>query len=291
MDRAIFMSSNEWKLPFNIAIGLHVAVLLCSLYLPGMFKAKPKFADIYTVSIINIAEPEQAPQAEKPPEPKQPEAAPEPVPPVVPKKAVVIEETVKQVEPKAPQAISLKPIKQKKIKQVKVVDNTARQRELDRLEKAKLAALAEEKLLAEQARLAREALEEERRLLSRTTVARTETPPRSAETRQTTGGAGSGSSNLIENQYLAAIVNRLHQYWALPENLQKNPDLTAIAVITIQRNGEIASFSFESKSGDRVFDQFVRNAIQSANPMPPIPPALKKQRFEVGLRFKPGSIR
>jgi len=284
------MSSNEWKLPLNIAIGLHVLVLLCSLYLPGLFKGKPKFADIYTVSIINIAEPEQPPQAEKQ-EQQEPEAAPVRVQPVEKKKAVAIEEIVKQPEPAAPKAISLKPIKQKKIKRIDIVDDTARQKELDRLEKAKLAALREEQLLEERARLAREALETERKLLSQTATPVTQTPGRTSETRQTTGSNSSSAGNLIENQYLAAIVNRLHQHWALPENLQKNPDLTAVAVITIRKNGEIASFNFESKSGDRVFDQFVRNAIQAANPMPPIPPALKKQRFEVGLRFKPGSIR
>jgi len=60
--------------------------------------------------------------------------------------------------------------------------------------------------------------------------------------------------------------------------------------ITIKIDGDIANVVFETKSGDRVFDQFVSKAIEEANPLPPIPPALKKQRYEIGFRFKPGSI-
>ncbi len=55
------MLPNEWKLPLNLAIGIHVMIVLAALYLPGFFKAKPKFADIYTVSLVNIAEPVAAP--------------------------------------------------------------------------------------------------------------------------------------------------------------------------------------------------------------------------------------
>ena len=73
--------------------------------------------------------------------------------------------------------------------------------------------------------------------------------------------------------------------------MQKKPDLTAVVVITINKNGHIANMFFEKKSGDRIFDQFVTKTIESASPLPPIPPAMKKQRYEIGLRFKPGSIR
>lgn len=72
--------------------------------------------------------------------------------------------------------------------------------------------------------------------------------------------------------------------------MQKDKSLTAVVVITIQQDGEVANLVFESKSGDRAFDQFVSKTIAAANPLPPIPPAMKKQRYEVGLRFRPDSI-
>ncbi len=95
---------------------------------------------------------------------------------------------------------------------------------------------------------------------------------------------------LLKVNILHAIFNRLHQFWTPPEYLQQKPNLTTVVVITINPDGSIANTLFESKSGDRVFDQFVSKTIETAAPMPPIPPALKKQRFEIGLRFRPGSI-
>lgn len=283
------MSSNEWKLPLNIAVGMHILVLLCSLYLPDLFKAKPQFADIYTVSIINIADPGPEPPAIEPP---QQEITPEPTPPteVESKKVVPIAKITKKPNVTSPKAVSLKPLRKKKKKKLKSTVNVDRTKELEKLKREKLAAQQEEKLLEERAKLAQEALEAEKKLLSpkrpQSVTASTPTRPNNAPHNI----SSNSGSNLLESQYFAAIVNRLHQFWALPENLQKKSDLTAVAVITIRKNGKIAHLIFESKSGDRVFDQFVKKAIRSADPLPPIPPALKRQRYEIGLRFKPGSI-
>lgn len=118
------MPSNGWKLPFNLAVGIHVLVLLASLYLPGIFKSKPKFADIYTVSLVNIAEPVAPAPPTKAQEPSPPKAVTKPPPvaaaPPKIKKAEPVEEAPKvveqaeTVEPAPPKAISLKPLKQKK---------------------------------------------------------------------------------------------------------------------------------------------------------------------------------
>jgi TonB family protein len=141
--------------------------------------------------------------------------------------------------------------------------------------------------------LAHEALEAERNLLQPSQPVNTlnNVPARSpADANKQASTAAGGSKNLLESQYLASVFNRLHQFWAPPEYLQQDPDLTAVVVITINLDGNIANMLFESKSGDRVFDQFVNSTIEAANPMPPIPAALKKQHFEIGLRFRPGSI-
>ncbi len=76
------MPENEWKIPFNVAIGFHILFFLGVLYLPGLFSAKPKFADIYTVSLISIPEPVIQPEA------AQEEAIVQPIkaPPVLTKK-------------------------------------------------------------------------------------------------------------------------------------------------------------------------------------------------------------
>lgn len=330
------MQSNEWKLPLNFAVGLHVMVLLGALFLPGLFKAKPKFADVYTVSLINIAEPVAAPPAAKAPAPaptpaKAPAAAsappPPPAAPPIAKKAVPVAEVPDKVEPApappptpAPvKAISLKPLKQKIVKTVKEPEPEIppKKNEQDLKKVQKLAeALREEAIkeeaikqesqkkemikreqaiLTERARLAQEALDQERQLLARSNRAQARMAAlegaESTEGQQSNTPAVSGSStNLLESQYQAAIASRLQQFWSLPEHLQKDPNLLATVVITIKYEGEIANMVFESKSGDRLFDQYVSKTIEAANPLPPIPPALKKQRYEIGFRFKPGSI-
>lgn len=286
------MLYNEWKLPLNVAIAIHVSIILAALYLPEMFKAKPKFADIYTVSIINIAEPAPEPVVQSQ------QATPPPVikPPAKNKKIAPIAEAVEKPAPAPKKAVSLKPLKRKKIQKVTPAKSPDRNLEKARLNRQRLAqALRDEELAAERAKLAREALEAERKLLQNDTPI----PKRqnsasensvSSSSRPTNSSRTAGSTNLIESQYLASIFNRLHQYWAPPEYLQQDPNLTSVVVITINPDGQVANMLFENKSGNRVFDQFVIKTIESAAPMPPIPPALKKKRFEIGLRFKPGSI-
>ncbi|MFH0782458.1 MAG: energy transducer TonB [Pseudomonadota bacterium] len=312
------MQPNDWKLPLNFAIGLHIMLLLGALYLPGFFKAKPKFADIYTVSLINIAEPVLAPpspkpQAPAPTPPKVQESAPPPPAPEAPpkiKKAAPIAEVPDKVapapapDPTPAKAISLKPLKQKIIKEIKEEKEVKEVKEIkekqvtpkkndEELKKVqKLAeAIREEAVMNERARLAQEALAQERKVFAQSNKGRVTQNAESSVGPQTSAPAVSGSSsNLLETQYQAAIASRLQQFWAIPEYLQKDPNLTAIVAITIRIDGNIASVVFESKSGDHIFDQFVSKTIESANPMPPIPPALKKQRYDIGFRFKPGSI-
>jgi TonB family protein len=301
------MMSNEWKLPLNVAIGIHVLVLLAALFLPDIFKAKPKFADIYSVSIINVAEPtvNPAPPVRAPKTVSTPKTSPPPVSappePVKTQKTAPIAEVQEEPAPVPQKAISLKPLKKKKIQKIKPAEDLARKQEdLNRKEeivrnnRQKLAeALREEELLAERAKLAQEALDIERSLLQSQQPA-DDLPTRSSadsenQASSSSAAAGSNSSHL-ESQYLASVFNRLHQFWAPPEYLQQDPTLTSVVVITINQDGKIANMLFESKSGDRVFDQFVNKTIEAADPMPPIPPALKKKRFEIGLRFRPGSI-
>lgn len=291
--RVTAMKSNEWKLPLNLAIGVHILALLGTLYFPGIFAAKPKFADIYTVSIINIAEPTVVP----PPPTKTQPVSPPPIiaPPSKTKKLAPIAEVQEKIAPTPQKSISLKPLKKKKIQKIKPPENQVRRQEIARQNRQRLAeAIREEELLAEKAKRAQAALEAERTLLKpqQQLPSNVQTIPSAVSDAQnsTATPASSSSSNLLESQYLASIFNRLHQFWTPPEYLQQEPNLTTIVVITISLDGKIGEVFFESKSGNRVFDQFVSKTIASAAPMPPIPPALKRQQFEIGLRFRPGSI-
>ena len=299
------MGSNQWKLPLNLAIGFHVLIVLSSIYLPGFFKAKPKFAEIYTVSIINVAEPVIAPPPPPPaPQVKQPETVVKtPVKQLKAKKVAPIAEPVPTTSNAPTKAVSLKPLKKKVVKKIikpEVVsqpkakakpepkkDDQAKKRRQELAD-----AIREEELLTEQARLAKEAVEMEKSLLK----PRKSSPPAVTSSSSVTNASNSNatvsssSSSQIERMYYAAITNRLLQFWALPESMQKQLNLMSTAVITINKNGEIVDILMENRSGDHVFDQFVTRTIRAANPMPPIPAAMRKLRVEIGLNFKPGGI-
>jgi len=289
------MDEKQWKLPFNFAIGVHLLFIAGAIYLPGLFDKKPRFADIYTVSLVNVTEPAPAPQQSPPSKVAQPEPDTSPLPtaPVKTDKTAPIAEKTELPIPAPVKSISIKPLKKKKIKKVKKrvakTDNN-RSKELARKRREKLAeALKNEEIAKNNAQLAQEALERERKLIKKTVPGTS--AARSASGKGSAGRKSvGGSSSLIESRYQAAIYGRLQQFWSLPEYMQKNSDLVAVVVITINKNGNIADMFFENKSGERIFDQFVSKTIEAANPLPPIPPAMKKQRYEIGLIFKPGGI-
>lgn len=301
--RVTYMDSNAWKLPLNLAIGFHVLIVLSSIYLPDFFKAKPKFADIYTVSIINVAEPVIAPPPPPPtPQVKQPKAVVKKfVKPVKAKKVAPIAEPVATSSNAPAEAISLKPLKKKIVKrkvkpQVVSKPRVKPKPKTDYLAKKRRQELAdairEEELLTERARLANEAVQMEKNLLQPRKSSTPAVTSSTSSTRPSNSSAtvSSSSSSQIERMYYAAITNRLLQFWALPESMQKQANLMSTAVITINKNGQIADILMENRSGNRVFDQFVTRTIKAANPMPAIPAAMKKQRVEIGLNFKPGGI-
>ena len=148
----------EWKLPLNLAIGLHILVMLSGVVLPKFLHQRPLLPEVTTIDLMNISEPsaknepsapaakqeaKQAPKAEAKPEPKPEAVPPEPTPapkppetikPVVtkqitppPEKPAPVPETVapEPVAPPAPpDAISLKPLKQKVKKEIKEIPDT-----------------------------------------------------------------------------------------------------------------------------------------------------------------------
>ena len=327
----------EWKFPFICAISLHLLIVIGSVYAPEIFKAKPKFAEVYTVSLVNISTnpgaSAEAPKSEVKPSPpakiekevekvKQPEKVPPPeikaeeLKPEVKKVAPIADKIMKptpEVEKTPEKVISLAPRKQKVKKNVepepdpRVVEQQKRQEEArkraqEKKEAEELARKQREKeflekqaqLAREKARLAQEALDEERALL-RSSAATSSLANRQTNSPQRDnlpqGDGGGGTSSVIESQYYAAIKSKLLSYWALPVNLQNRPDLEATVVVTINNQGTIIDMFFEKRSGERVFDQFVEKTINAANPFPPMPAAMRKQQFEMGLKFSPKGIR
>lgn len=94
----------------------------------------------------------------------------------------------------------------------------------------------------------------------------------------------------LEEYYNKVVESKIKQEWTIPENLLKEKelvDLEAIIIIVIEQNGKIQKWWFEKKSGNALYDQSAMRAIKKAEPLPPIPEALNKERLEFGIRFRP----
>ena len=91
-------------------------------------------------------------------------------------------------------------------------------------------------------------------------------------------------------QYLSAVYQKIHDHWILPDLQNWDNALEAILVIVIRRNGVVTDSSFEKKSDNIYFNQFVLKALKESSPMPPFPDQLEEETLEVGLRFKPGEL-
>lgn len=272
-------SLEPWMFSFYVVLALHVGLFLIITFSPQFSTSKPKFENIYTIDLIELP-----PAATPPPAPKVKAAEPT-------EKAVSIADPQPVKPTVEAKPISLSP-KKKKIKKKLVEDQETVKVDKDKAieQRKKLAeALKQEQLAQQKADEALKALEEERKLFESTSTSPT-TP--TTPTGSTSVGSNRNSSqrSAIESQWLAAVNSKLLKYWALPEFKQWDPELTTIVVVTLDKNGRIINEFFEQSSGDKVFDQFVKKTLQDANPFPKIPAAMKKQRYELGLRFKPGSI-
>lgn len=94
----------------------------------------------------------------------------------------------------------------------------------------------------------------------------------------------------LEEYYNKVVENKIKEEWTIPENLLKEKelvDLEAILVIIIEQNGKIQKWWFEKRSGNALYDQSAMRAIIKAEPLPPIPKELNKDRIEFGIRFRP----
>ncbi len=325
---------NEWKLPINLAIGLHLLALFCAMVLPGLLDQQTILPEITTIDLVNMGEPaapnkpaappaiqQESKKAIAPSPPPKPaetikpvETKQIPLPPETPD-AVPIPEPTATAEPVAPpapaEAISIKPLKQKLKKIIKDIPDTRaedakiRKEELNTItkklqEEAKKETAAQE-TIRRQRQLAA-AREEARRteLEARMAAAdaknalrdqlRASTPASTSQTSSQAGASNAQSMGVLEQQYYATIMGHIQQYWLPPNVKTWDPNILAVVSITIASDGQIVSQNFEQGSGDSLFDQFVLKTLEAANPLPVPPPALQKQRIEIGLRFKPSGI-
>lgn len=261
---------------------VHVVTFTLSATLPDLLKRRPILDQVVTVNLVSMPEAGGPPQQEAPPA-KVETKAPEPV--VKPEAAVKV-----PVEPKAVPApaqpvkpVSLQPLKRK----LRVTDpkqlaeeEAKRKRELERRNALARAKQEEEK--------ARNAAEDARAALAEM-IRRQGVQQASASSARRSSGSGQVKS-IVEQNYYAAVYDRVQQFWVLPEMRQWDARLETRVVVTILRDGSVARMEVEKKSTDPFFDQFVMTTMRKATPLPRFPKLMNQGSIEIGFRFRPGEL-
>ncbi len=278
------MGFSDWRLPLNMTLGFHLLLLLSAMILPDILQNRAKIPENYTVDLVNIAMPEPAPQELQPAETEAKLTPPDKPLPVAPPKAISIAEPEPVPPPAAKKAVSLRPLKRKIKKKItpaqRIQETNKRQNRRADAQRKRIAQVKRAEEQADQAN--KEALNALKEMLQTTSTAT------SSEARQKSPSASNLS--VLEAQYASRIHSHLHKFWILPDIKPWNQSLEAIVIITVLKDGTLSRHFFEKRSGDRVFDQFVKKTLDAANPLPKIPAAMKMQQWEIGLRFRPGSI-
>ncbi|MCK5544520.1 MAG: TonB C-terminal domain-containing protein [Desulfobulbaceae bacterium] len=275
--------NSEWRIPFSLAVAIHVLIFLAVVIAPLIANRQPRMPEIYTVNLFSATEIGPAPAAEQPTAPVQIKdmaaATPKNEPPKTKTEISIptIPETTSKPQAPAekPRVVSLKPIKTKKMMRQTAAKDITLSKALQRIQ-----ARVEERDARQTADKAiHYAVSQLRNSLH-------------SEKGKKSGKTGQGTAVIDEilKRYYAAVYERIHAYWNLPDLQNWKDSLEAIVILEIRKDGIVTRKFFEKKSDNRFFNQFVDKAIQEASPLPPFPLGLKKKHLEIGLRFRPGEL-
>jgi len=283
-------SATDWRIPFALAIAVHILALLLVILAPYFHRRTP-ILEVQTVNLFSASE--LQPQAPAPKKIARP-AAPLPK---TPAKKVSVAPPVKPAASKP--AVSLRPLKSKtksadedlKVKQ------TILERKLRQVQAAVEKERAENKVKKE----VDTALERIRQNYA--SSGQLSSPPAdlgrsTGQTAASDGGAGNGSIEVSEakKRYYAAIQMHLSRFWTLPESHDWKESLEVVAVLWFRPDGRIVKRVFERKSENEFFNRFVQSTLEKVDMVPPVPLDLPSNEAEqiiqdgIGFRFHPSGI-
>ncbi len=97
---------------------------------------------------------------------------------------------------------------------------------------------------------------------------------------------GSGTMDPILQKYYADVWEKIQESWHSP-SLSVSKGLLTIVSIKIRKDGRIADWTIEQRSGNRAYDESIARALRSIDTLPPFPPSLTTDYLEVGFNFHP----
>jgi colicin import membrane protein len=270
-------AKNPWigKMVF-LSMVLHVMAISAMFFLPNLASTRTFYSPAYSVRLVNIP-PSFSPARESTPSHSS-EALPS-----VPAKPVLEKDKGKEKT----KPISLSPKKKEETKkedaEKKISDAIAsiRQRQESKRVDSAIERIREEK----EARQLSSAIEGIRKRVTIGSAGAIETGEAG------TGGTSSGVMSIKFKIYYNLLWQRIRSVWVLPEaSLGGKKNLETIITIRIAKDGQVEDVQFEKKSGNPYLDESALRAIKKANPLPPLPPGMPGDKFDVGIRFTPSDL-
>ena len=90
------------------------------------------------------------------------------------------------------------------------------------------------------------------------------------------------------NAYLALVHRAINEKWTAPPVEDSGTALTVVIKFHLSRNGIISGVEFKEKSGNGWYDDAGRRAVMSVERLPPFPPNITEQSYDVYFSFAVG---
>jgi colicin import membrane protein len=96
-------------------------------------------------------------------------------------------------------------------------------------------------------------------------------------------GASSGA-----NAYLALVQRAINEKWTAPPVDISGTALTVVIKFRLSRHGTISGVEFKQQSGNGWYDDAGRRAVMSVERLPPFPPNITEQSYDIYFTFAVG---
>ncbi len=108
-----------------------------------------------------------------------------------------------------------------------------------------------------------------------------------ASTNQARGDIAARMQNVQLQAYQGRVRARIINAWRLPMMKKTAQALRAVALLTIDREGQVIRYQLIRSSGSQPFDASLQRAVQASSPLPPFPETFPGEILEAEIHFTP----
>ena len=106
-------------------------------------------------------------------------------------------------------------------------------------------------------------------------------------TTQTQSSVAARMQDIQMQAYYGRVRTLITNAWHLPMMQKTAQALRAVALLTIDREGQVIRYQLISSSGSQPFDASLQRAVQASLPLPPLPETFAKEILEFEFHFTP----